>query len=302
MQVPKAMRHLQLSFVLLAMMASAPAASADVLELKTGERVEGTFKQATVAGGVVIEIGGQSITMPFAKVRAIYIGAAPTAAPAVSAAKEALDALMGLQSVTNAGISYLDYAPRVLDAKIKVDKYLSGSSEGDAPRAAIRIAMQYYELAATAWNGSLMKYNDKATQVGRTLRGDPALMECPSVRTAIAGADASAVGISGGYIGEGKFRVKLPQKTAAETAETAVYFTGTHVGQNPAILWSCGSDKIAEAEELLKDKPAKPSTNPAANPAITDPTPSVAPKTETEPAKKPEGFIIQGGESQPRKK
>ena len=56
-----------------------------VLELKSGERLEGTFKQASVDGGIVIEVGGQAITMPFAKVRAIYFGAAPTATPTVSA-------------------------------------------------------------------------------------------------------------------------------------------------------------------------------------------------------------------------
>src|SRR5437764_9739127 len=41
---------------------------ADVVELKTEERLEGTFKQADSAG-VVFEVGGQSITMPLAKVR-----------------------------------------------------------------------------------------------------------------------------------------------------------------------------------------------------------------------------------------
>jgi hypothetical protein len=92
----------------------------------------------------VLEVGGQSITVPIAKVRAIYLGFAPNAAKASSSATEAIiDALKGLQSVTNSGVSYRDYAPRVLDAKIKVDKYLSGGSAGDAARPAIRLAMQY---------------------------------------------------------------------------------------------------------------------------------------------------------------
>ena len=44
---------------------------ADVVELKTGERLEGTFKQANAAG-VVIEVGGQAINMPLEKVRAMF--------------------------------------------------------------------------------------------------------------------------------------------------------------------------------------------------------------------------------------
>ena len=51
-------------------------ASADVVELKTGQRVEGTFKQATPAG-IVIEVGGQTITFKQEKVQAIYFGSAP---------------------------------------------------------------------------------------------------------------------------------------------------------------------------------------------------------------------------------
>jgi hypothetical protein len=38
-------------------------ASADSIELKTGERIEGAFRQATAAGAV-IEVAGQSITIP----------------------------------------------------------------------------------------------------------------------------------------------------------------------------------------------------------------------------------------------
>jgi hypothetical protein len=53
---------------------------ADVVELKTGQRVEGSFKQAT-SEGVVIEVGGQAITFELERVRAIYFGTAPASAP-----------------------------------------------------------------------------------------------------------------------------------------------------------------------------------------------------------------------------
>ena len=97
----------------------------DTIELKTGERIEGTFKQATSAGAV-IEVGGQPISIPLEKVKAIYFGAVPSASPtAPPPARDALDALRGLQSVVESGLTYRDYATRVLDAKVKVDRYLS---------------------------------------------------------------------------------------------------------------------------------------------------------------------------------
>ena len=56
----------------------------DTIELKTGEHIDGAFKQATAAGAV-IEVAGQLITIPLEKVKAIYFGVAPTrAGPAAS--------------------------------------------------------------------------------------------------------------------------------------------------------------------------------------------------------------------------
>ena len=88
---------------------------ADTLELKTGERIEGVFKQAGPAGAV-IEVGGQPITFTMDKVRAIYLGAGPAAQPGPSPAAGAIDALRSLRSVTTSGINYRDYSSRVLDA------------------------------------------------------------------------------------------------------------------------------------------------------------------------------------------
>src|SRR5690242_1229034 len=49
---------------------------AETIELKTGERIEGAFKQASTAGAM-IEVGGESITIPLEKVQAIYFGLVP---------------------------------------------------------------------------------------------------------------------------------------------------------------------------------------------------------------------------------
>jgi hypothetical protein len=93
----------------------------DTIELKTAEHIEGIFKQAT-STGAVIEVGGQSITVPLEKVRAIYFGSVPARTVSGPALSElAMDSLKALRSVTESGISYRDYAPRVLDTRVRVD-------------------------------------------------------------------------------------------------------------------------------------------------------------------------------------
>jgi hypothetical protein len=95
----------------------------DTIELKTGERIDGTFKQATQTGAV-IEVGGQSVTIPLEKVQAIYFGVVPARTVSGAAPSElAMGSLRALRSVTDSGISYRDYAPRVLDTRVSVDKY-----------------------------------------------------------------------------------------------------------------------------------------------------------------------------------
>ena len=83
---------------------------ADVVELKTGRRVEGTLKQATPAS-VSIEVGGQTITFTGDKVRAIYFGAAPT--PAAPPNEDALSP------------EFKEKAQRALDAVERVPHTLS---------------------------------------------------------------------------------------------------------------------------------------------------------------------------------
>jgi hypothetical protein len=69
---------------------------ADTLGLKTGEKIEGAFKQAGPAGAV-IEVGGQPLTFALDKVWAIYLGTAPVAQQGPSVSADALDALKALQ-------------------------------------------------------------------------------------------------------------------------------------------------------------------------------------------------------------
>jgi hypothetical protein len=214
------------------------AVRADTVELKTGEKIEGKFKQATNAGAV-IEVGGQPLTFPLEKVRAIYLGGAPDAAKANSSTTEALDALRGLQSVTASGVSYRDYAPRVLDAKVKVDRYLASPTAGnEATRNALGAAMRYYELASQAWNGVLSTTNDSNTglallEVGTALTQDPALSNCLAIQKLIQDADQR--------------KMFVPSDPGFKRPLGIGIWAGQK--QNLPAFWSCAASKIAEAEK-----------------------------------------------------
>jgi hypothetical protein len=199
----------------------------DTIELKTGERIEGTFKQATSAGAV-IEVGGQSITIPLEKVQAIHFGAVPARTVAGPALSElAIDALKALRSVTESGISYRDYAPRVLDTRVKVDKYLSSpANDAKALQKAIETAMREYELAGQSWNrqGDLSRWSNL----------DPDLLKtCPAV----------------GKVAENmKLATSFQVLGMVEEAEKRVTVDGQSA---PVALWKCASAQVAEAERSL---------------------------------------------------
>jgi len=132
----------------------------DTVELKTGEHLDGAFRQASAAG-VVIEIAGQAMTIPLGKVQAIYFGAQRPASVSTAPAPfaEALDALRALRSVTESGVTFRDYATRVLDARVKVDRCQNSSA---AATVAARLAMREYELASRAWSAGFATEFDDA--------------------------------------------------------------------------------------------------------------------------------------------
>jgi hypothetical protein len=222
------MRHVYLVMFLLPLIAL--RLSGDTVELKNGERIDGTFKQAT-SEGAVIEVAGQAITIPLQKVKAIYLGAAPsTAANSSTPAREALDALRGLQSVTETGLNYRDYATRVLDAKVKVDRYLS-AFPNDPPelRKSIGVAMREYELARESW-----MLNDERSWRG--LATSENLQEgCPVVPKLLNDSRLKTAFILGS--------MDLP-----EQARSAIKVDGMSPHQ---ALWKCAIAEGARAENML---------------------------------------------------
>src|SRR5439155_2055929 len=71
------MRATQAGVLAILMTVAAPAC-ADVVELKDGRRLEGTFKGASPAV-VAIDVGGRTVVIDAQEVRGLYFGAAPPA-------------------------------------------------------------------------------------------------------------------------------------------------------------------------------------------------------------------------------
>lgn len=209
---------------------------ADVIELRTGQRIEGSLKEAN-AEQVSVEVAGQTITFKTEQVRAVYFGRGPASASsqAPSPAQEALTALKSLQSVAEGGVSYRDYAPRVSDAKIVVDRYLgSAATPGeDALRAAIAKAMGFYVLASSAWNTKISKAGRGDRADYETIGSNPLLGECAPVQQEIENAHRKNP------------RMKIGDPV---NAGLVMVFDGF-----PA-LWQCARARIAEADHLILSK------------------------------------------------
>lgn len=125
-------------------------AVADVVELKTGQRVEGTFEGANESA-VRIEIGGQTVSFNREQVRAIYFGSAPTpsagspAAPSpVTQAIQALkdfDAMKGRLSLT-------EYQQRLQELQAVVNR---GEAVDSPARDHLTKAKRFYGIATEFW-------------------------------------------------------------------------------------------------------------------------------------------------------
>jgi len=210
-------------------------ASADVLELRGGERVEGVLKEATPAG-VTIEIAGQSIKFDGSIVRAIYFGSPaslppplpapaslqPSSPKAPPSAAGLLQLVKSLRPAAGAGTMLNEYQARMTAAAPIVDLYLAALAPGSGVDA-VRDAMRYYVLAESAW--------DNLGRASRTvwLKRDDALGRCPAYRD---------------------FVQAMQAKGEAYYAERTRNYVNVADGVIP-VLWSCASEKIAEAETLL---------------------------------------------------
>jgi len=203
---------------------------ADTIELKTGERIEGTLKQ-TNATTATLDQSGRITTIPIGQIRTIYFGSsAPSAsAPSTSAGEpwaQALDAVRGLRSVAKSGVAYRDYAPRVLDAKVIVDRYIEAQVGSAKVRSAIKFAMDTYVLASRSWNVKIAR-GDSAT-IGADIKSSLAVTMCePAKKTVL-------------FLLAGS---NYPENNS-KTSEAV----GDHFANHPEILLACAATRVADAE------------------------------------------------------
>ena len=238
----------------------------EVVELNGGEWVEGRLKEVTPAG-VVVEVGGQTVTFPSDRVQAIYFrgssqappappagppppappGAVPSAPPEAAApaspalpsrpspvtifksptpTADALQVVRSLRSAVLGGMNFREYQSRVNAAATIVDRYLAALPEGPESQS-INDAVRYYVLAGSAWN------NQGAASRTVWLRKVDALDRCSAYQD---------------------FAKTMQSKGDAYYAERVKNYVVISDGVI-SVLWSCASEKIAEAETLLANGP-----------------------------------------------
>jgi hypothetical protein len=190
-------------------------ALADVVELKTGQRVEGTLRQADQAT-VSVEVGGQVVTFKAEQVKTISYGAASASTSQSAPASEALRALKALQSATSVGINLL------------------GNAIGPE-RAHMLAAMGYYELAAQAWSYAEREPLGGFVGVGQRVEAERAT--CPSLQS---------------LVDQGVSRAARLRSTTEEDRLRSIGIVAGSSGLT--IVWACAAAELAEAEKLLADK------------------------------------------------
>jgi hypothetical protein len=196
-------------------------ADADIIELVSGERIEG--KVVLVTDDLVyVETGDGVVLLPRRTVRSM--GSTPAVAPSAAPAGEVVTVLKRLQAAAASPTSHKEYAAQVAQSRPVVAKYLQESSAAPPGGAdAVRDAFALYEFAAAAWESRLTNSAPASAAIGRSATID----RCPALQKVVA---------------------NYPPATDQETAwrrGVAIEF------EIPSIL-TCASEKVAEAERALK--------------------------------------------------
>jgi hypothetical protein len=199
-----------------------PLARADVLELTSGQRLEGRVDQITPTTVVITRYGGVVI-LARESVRAIYLDPGVTAPPPLRpAVQDALEALRRLADANTSAITHPERAKRLAEAKTMVERY--GKSPDGPPGAqeSLGAALGFLALATTALNPALADADLAA--IGRS----PVLDRCP-------------------YLAEA-FQWDAPRlRTADRARNRGLIVSMFGVGA----LWRCGAEKIAEVERMI---------------------------------------------------
>ena len=140
-------------FLILWLFYTVMASSAAVLELKTGQKVEGDYAGGS-ATEIKLKVGSQILVFPVQDVSRLHFIAPASEGDFSGDCLKALRVLKGLQSVTKAGIALTDYAKRVSDARVEIDDFIDRykGKEGGQMLTQIGEAMDLYTLAFRIWS------------------------------------------------------------------------------------------------------------------------------------------------------
>ena len=138
------------------------------------------------------------------------------------AASGAIQALKSIQSITTAGVNYQNYAPRVLDVKVKIDQYLA--SRPKTPQIVqvnldIERAMDLYIYAGKIWNAHIVRNYREESEISRQ-----AEVLCPELVPEL---DRMA----------SRFKARGEEISREEMAIP------------PLFLWECATRRIIQAEK-----------------------------------------------------
>jgi hypothetical protein len=197
----------------------AGAADADVVELMSGERLEG--KIALITDELVyVETGAGVLLIPRHTIRSMS-GTAPVG-PATGSAGDVLKALKGLQAAAASSTSQQEYKGRVDQSREIVVKFLQEGSSARLLAEPVRDAFALYELAAAAWESRLTNSATASAAIGRSAVID----RCPALQKIVA---------------------DYPPATDQETA----WRRGTAIEFEVPTILRCASDKVTEAERAM---------------------------------------------------
>jgi hypothetical protein len=200
---------------------AAPAAAGDVVELKTGRRIQGTFKGADDAA-VRIEVNGKIVMLKPAQVKAIYYGATPEASMSQQAAgEEALRVLTALRAMTADRPTYGQYVGRLGYARFRANLLLPKVTDS-ALASAVSTSLRFFAAARDIWAAVDMVQADPF----------PARARVEDLRAVVLKAQDGCAALQ-----------RIQSANVNEVLAAAV----------PA-AWSCASDKIGDVEQLLGEK------------------------------------------------
>jgi len=142
-----------------------------------------------------------------------------------AAEDEALQALGMLGALTQRGITFEEYATRLDQVAVQVDRSLRtmAAQGGSQIGQLVERAMGYYVAARWAWEVTRMPQRERSwVTLARQLPGDPEFAMCPAVRLVFTEAD----------------KERKHEETFAIDA------------LNIGAFWSCAADQVARADRL----------------------------------------------------